>query len=69
MARPRGINYTPDSRDRNNRSLETAEHYRQPWCQYEDELLLGGFGQEPIELIAAVLGRTVDGCLDRLPPH
>lgn len=63
--RPRGMNYTPDPRDRNNRSLETAEHYRQPWCQYEDELLLEGFGHEPIALIAEALGRTVDACHDR----
>ncbi len=48
--------------DANEKSREIADNYREEWTAEEVALLEEYWDVEPIEDIAAVLGRTIEGC-------
>jgi hypothetical protein len=51
----------------NEQSRDGADHYGQPWCQYEDEIvsLWDQHSGQSLTDLANLLGRTREGCRSR----
>jgi hypothetical protein len=55
--------------DRNEQSRNAADYHRQPWTEYEDQLLqdlwTATHTEEELAEIAEALGRTIEACRQR----